>query len=333
MRRLLLALLLACSSCKATTVAEAEAKKDVAWLRDNPSAESIAALGRLADGDPRALQALEGRAAHDVNVYIAAWTAVTRDAPWGTDFLRGALADPSRAELAASAMPRRDPRLVPFIPDLEGAVVRLAAGRRGGVIAGVLASAGPPAHAIVERRLMDAKTRGAMCDGIGLPEASGDAKSTLLAVPPEGRDHPSCISAVIEMAAAEDSVLGWLASTAEPGLLGAAAKGTLPCARVATLWQKALVERAPDAHAAMAVPLQLSIRRCSQALDPVLAELLAKAPRARRCIVQALDPFSNDLTTLKETCKALAAGWVNAESPRIRERARDAVGNGCKFAR
>jgi hypothetical protein len=334
MQRLLSLLLvaLACWSCKPKTLAEAEAKKDVAWLRDNPSAESVAALGRIADTDEGALKALEGRAGHDVNAYIAAWTAVTRNAPWGTSFLRSALGDPTRAELAASAMPRRDPRLGPFIPDLEGAVVRLSAGRRGGVVAGVLASAGPQAHATVERRLMDPKTRGAMCDGIGLPEASGDAKSTLLAVPPEGRDHPSCIAAVIEMASSEDSVLGWLASSAEPGLLTAVAKGTLPCARVATLWQKGLVERGYEAHAAMAVPLQLSIRRCSPTLDPVLAELLTKTPRARACIVQALDPFSNDLTQLKQTCKALAAGWANAENARVRERARDAVNNGCKFA-
>lgn len=334
MRRLLGILLfaIACSGCKPRSFAEAESKKDVAWLSENPSAEAIAALGRIADNDPKALKALEGRAGHDVNVYIAAWTAVTRNAAWGTSFLRSALADPTRAELAASALPRRDPRLGAFIADLEGAVVRLSGGRRGAVVAGVLASAGPAAHATVERRLLDAKTRGAMCDGIALPEASGDAKSTLLAVPAEGRDHPACINAVIEMAGAEDSVLGWLASSAEPGLLTAVAKGNLPCARVATLWQKGLVERGHDAHAAMTVPLQLSIRRCSQALDPVLAELLTKAPRSRWCIVQSLDPFSSDLTTLKQTCKALAAGWANAENARVRERARDAVNNGCKFA-
>lgn len=303
------------------------------WLADNPSGDSIAALGRLADTDPRALGALQARAGTDLNVYIAAWSAVTRNAAWGTTLFRSALADPSRAELASSAMPRKDPLLISFIADLDGAVLRLASGQRGTVMAGILASIGPPAHSTIERRLADPKTRGVMCEGIVLPEASGDAKSVLLFVPPEARDHPACVSAVITMAATEDVVLGWLATGAEAGLLGVAAKSTLPCPRLATIWSRALTERGPEGRAAMSVPLQRSIARCSPVLDPVLAELLAKAPRARATIIQALDPYGTELHVMKQTCAALKQGYARGESAKVRERASDAIQRSCALAR
>jgi hypothetical protein len=321
------------TACKPKTVGDAEANRDVAWLSDDASAQATAALGRLADSDPRAVAALEKRSSIDVNAYIAAWEAVTREAPWGATFLRTALADPTRSDTAATALPRRDPRLIPFVGDLEGAVVRLSAGHRGSVVAGVLASIGPTAHAHVERRLIDPKTRGAMCDGIGLPEASGDAKSLVLAVPPAGRDHASCVDVVLMMAATENVVLDWLALNAEPGLITATAKGTLPCPRLGVIWTKGLVERPADTHSALAVPLQISLRRCASALDPILADLLEKAPRSRACIMQAIDPYSGELTDLKLTCRTLRGGWVNGESARIRERAQDALSHGCQHVR
>lgn len=326
-------LALALAACKPSSVNEAETKRDVDWLEQNASPEAIAALGRIADTDARALHVLDGRAATDVNTYIAAWSAVTRNAAWGSTFIRTALGDPTRAEMAASALPRRDPRLIPFTNDLEAAVVRLAAGRKSAVIAGVLASIGPQAHAAVDRRLVDVKTRKAMCDGIALPEASGDARSLVLAVAPGSRDDPSCVALIIDMAANEDAVLGWLAANAEPGLLTATAKSNLPCPRLATVWQKALTARPPEAHPALAVPLQLSVKRCNKDLDPVLGDLLAKAPRSRATILKAIDPFGGDLTDMRETCKALRAGYANGESPLIRERARDAVTTGCKYTK
>jgi hypothetical protein len=319
--------------CKTKTVGDAEAKRDVGWLADDASPQSTAALGRLADADPRAVTVLEKRSSLDVSAYIAAWDAVTRGAAWGTTFLRTALGDPTRADVAATALPRRDPRLIPFGSDLEGAVVRLSAGRRGSVVAGVLASIGPTAHAQVERRLIDPKTRGAMCDGIALPEASGDAKSLVLAVPPEGRDHASCVDVVLTMAATESVVLEWLALRAEPGLVTATAKSAFPCARLSVIWAKGLVERPPETHAALTVPLQLSLRRCASSLDPVIADLLEKAPRSRACIMQAIDPYSGELTDLRLTCRALHGGWVGSESPRIQERAQDALAHGCRFVR
>src|SRR5687768_14565840 len=99
--------------CKTKSVAEAEVKRDIPWLAEQGTPEAIGALGRLADTDARALAALEARASTDVNTYIAAWGAVTRNAPWGSTFLRSALADPVRAEMASTALPRRDARLIP----------------------------------------------------------------------------------------------------------------------------------------------------------------------------------------------------------------------------
>jgi hypothetical protein len=135
------------------------------------------------------------------------------------------------------------------------------------------------------------------------------------------------------MAATEDVVLDWVATGAEPGLLGVAASSALPCPRLAALWKKGLSERAPENHAAMTVPLTRSISRCPTAMDPVLAELLAKAPRARPAIIQAIDPYGAELSELKETCGALRQGYTRGESPLARARANEALARGCAFAR
>jgi hypothetical protein len=328
-----LALSSAGAGCAPKDVGEAEARKDVAWLTSAGTSDAMAALGRLADSDPKAQQALESRAATDVNVYIAAWQAVTRGQAWGDRLVRAGLSDPMRAELAASVLPRKDAKLVPYVGELEGAVVRLAAGRRGSVVAGVLASVGPPSHAAVERRLLDAKTRGAMCDGIGLPEASPDARGLLLKVPADARDQPSCVGVALAMASRDDVTLDWMARSAEPGLFGAAARGDMPCPRLVTAWKNALASRPAAEQVGLVVPLKLGMNRCGKALDPVLAELLATTPGARASIALAIDPFGSEVADLKETCAMLAKSWMSAEAPRVRERAADAVANGCRNAR
>src|SRR5687767_257749 len=137
--RVLLFFCLILFGCKAKSVGEAEAKRDVKWLAEQGTPEAISALGRLADTDAKALAALEAKSSTDVNTYIAAWAAVTRNAAWGASFIRAGLSDPLRAEMASTALPRRDARLIPFTSDLEGSVVRLGAGSRGAVMAGVLA--------------------------------------------------------------------------------------------------------------------------------------------------------------------------------------------------
>src|SRR6516165_680550 len=112
------ALLLLLAGCKPSTVAEAEARGNIAWLEQNGSPEAVAALGRLADADPKAFTALQARAEFEVQPYKAAWAAVVRSAPWGAALLRAGLADPRRADAAASAMHKHDPHLAPFVPDL-----------------------------------------------------------------------------------------------------------------------------------------------------------------------------------------------------------------------
>ena len=320
----------AATACSPKSVAEAEANRDVAALAANPTGDSIAALGRLADKEPKALDALQQRAGTDLNVYIAAWSAVTRNAPWGATMIRAGLADPARADLASSAMPRKDPLLVQFIPDLDAAVVRLAAGRSGAVLAGILGSIGPPAHAVIEKRLVDPKTRAAMCEGISLPEASPDAKATLRSVPPEARDASPCVNAVLELAGSDDEVLTWIATSGEPGLLGKAATSSLACPRLALLWKKTLSDRPPSA--ALTVPLSRTIARCSNAMDSVLGELLMKAPRARPTIVAAIDPFGTELAGMNATCTALKKGSTAGENAVTRERASDAVQQGCRLS-
>lgn len=325
--------LTAATGCDPKNTVDAESRKDIAWLSENPTGESIAALGRLADTDERALKALQARAGQDDSTYIAAWAAVTRNAPWGTAFLKAGLTDPERAEMASRALPRKDARLVPFLPDLESAVVRLAAGKRGVTIAGLIASVGTAARPTVERRLLDPKTRSAMCDAIALPDSSGDAKSALLAIPAEARDNPSCVTAVIDLSAKEPVVLNWLATGAEPGLINVAATSTLPCEPLTEMWKKALAERPAESRAALTVPLNRSISRCLSTLDPVMADLLTNTPRSRATIVAALDPYGTELANLKQTCAALKKGVTNGESAATRDRTKEALARGCMLAR
>lgn len=327
---LIAALLVACAPKDA---GEAEAKRDVTWLANSGTPESVAALGRLADTNPKALSALEARAATDVNVYIAAWQAVLRNQAWGDKVLREGLTDPTRAEMAASALPRNDPHVAPFSNELEGAVVRLATGKRGSVVAGVLASVGPAAHAHVQRRLTDPKTRSAMCDGIGLPEASPDARALVFTLPADTRDQASCVNLVLEMVAKDAPALDWLAKSGEPGLFGAAARSDMACPRLAAVWKKALVERPGTEQLALVVPLKLAIGRCALALDPVLAEALGTVPGARATVVNAIEPYGAELADLGTTCKQLAQRFMGGEGPRVRERAADAISNGCRRAR
>ncbi|HEY2514249.1 MAG TPA: hypothetical protein VGI39_25455, partial [Polyangiaceae bacterium] len=171
------------AGCKPSSVAEAEAKGDVNWLDNDGSPSALEALGRLADHDPAAASALERRAKFAVSAYIAAWEGVKRGAKWGGDILHAGLQDPARAELAASAIDGRDVAVVPFLPDVEASLTRLAAGGMVTTLAAVLASAGPAAHDAVNRRLADKATRGVMCGGLAVSTASEDAKALLRSVP------------------------------------------------------------------------------------------------------------------------------------------------------
>jgi hypothetical protein len=321
-------------ACSPHSILEAERKGDVSWLEAEGTGEAVAALGRLADKDPRAVQILDAKAATDVNVYIAAWEAARRGATWGASALRTGLGNPARSEATASVMTRKDPSLVPLVPDLEGALVRLAASKHNTAIASVLASAGPAADPAVTRRLADSSTRGAMCRGIGSPDSSQSARGVLMHVPVASRDDESCVEAALLAAGRDDAALDWLATSAEPGLLSAAgARQEFACGRLATLWSKAFVARVGQPAAALSVPLHNAIARCGRGLDPVMATALGQDVSTYELVLAGIDPFGSETQDLPQTCaavKALAGSKGNAFS---RERARAALAHGCVFAK
>jgi hypothetical protein len=323
--------LLLVGACRPSSVAEAEARGDVGWLDTEGTPDAVAALGRLADTRPKALEALKKRASFDLNAFIAAWVATKRGQAWGESLLRGGLADPNRADAAASAMTRRDAQLSSFVPDIEGAMSRLAAGAQGAALGGLLASIGPAAHASVERRLKDGASRGAMCSGIAAADASPDARTVLLSVPRESRDHAQCVNAVVAMAATDDATLNWLAVTAEPGLMTSVAKSAdVPCARLNTMWTKALAARSPSVYSGLTVPLSLSIKRCPKAMDGILSDSMTRIPSVRATLVQAIDPYAGETSELKATCKVLQQVASGHDAPIVKERALDSLQHGCR---
>jgi hypothetical protein len=323
---------LALTACAPKNVTEAQEKGNIAWLDANGSPEAISALGLMADNNAHALDVLGARAGYDVNAYIAAWSATEREAPWGPAMLRSGLADPLRAETAAAAMVRKDGHLTLFVPDLESALMRIAASANSVAIASVLASAGPAATAAVARRLEDSATRGAMCRGIGSPDASADARRVLMTVPATSRDHASCIEAALKMAAENDAALDWLATKAEPGLLSAAGRSEeFPCPRIKSLWTSAFASRPFAAHATLTVPLMNAVARCGPQMDPVLADALGRWPVTHTLIATAIDPYGAETASLKATCTALHAVASNtSDSALVRGRASDALTHGCR---
>jgi hypothetical protein len=318
------------AGCRPSTVAEAEAKGDVAFLEQAATEDAVDALGRLADKDPRAKLALSERS-FDFRVYKVAWTAVLRGADWAPGMLRDALASPRDADLAASQMGRHDPHLTVFMADLERALERLSASKQNSNLAAALASIGPPAHDVVVRRLVDPSTRPAMCLVLANdPSADADATKALLEAPTTARDDEACVRAVVGMVAASDDALRWLAERGETGLLGAAGKDTrLNCSRLRQVWVSALATRPKDAYPAMSVPLGDATRRCAPFLDGVLADTLAHRPAARALIVQALDPFAPYGDALVATCAALRSIGPFGDTQLLRDRLAQTLSRVC----
>jgi hypothetical protein len=325
---------LAVGGCRPSAVADAEAKGDAAWLDAEGSPEATAALGRLADRDAKAETAIAARAKVDVNGYIAAWSAVHRGVTWGGAVLHDGLGDPVRAEVAASALDGKDDAARPFLPDIEAAMLRLAASAQSNTLAAVLAAAGPPAHAAIVRRLGDALTRGAMCGGIAAPQASADAHAALRAVPPSSRDAAACVGAVVHLAATDDETRKWLATGAEPGLLVAASREkSIDCGALHTVWVDALAHRPPAEYAGLTVPLSLALHRCPRTMDGVVADALKTRPEAQAAVMGAIDPFDVEIAALGATCAAIP-GVARGRAPAVtRERASDAMAHGCRGER
>jgi hypothetical protein len=318
------------SACRPTTIAEAEHREDIAWLDQNGTPDAVAALGRLADKNPQAMAALGARSSFDMQAFRAAWFGALRGAPWASAMLRAGLGDPKRADSAASAMDRHDPRLAMFLGELEGALVRLSATTQNLNVSSAMASIGATAHDAIERRLADASTRPAMCRGLASRDADGDAHRVLLAVPETARDAPACVDAVVRITVDDDAVLGWLAERGEPGILGTAGKqDVLPCARLHVAWSKALASRPKETYSALTVPLGYAVKRCPAEMDGVLADAIVHLPATRGVVVDAIDPFDRYGGSLHATCAALPMVAGGRDSPFVRERANDALMHAC----
>ncbi len=330
-RRSLAVALIALTGCRPSTIGEAESRHDIQWLDENGTPDAIAAIGRLADTDAKAVTAVEARSFFDAQAFVAAWAAVARGSRWGANTIRLGLADPKRADLAAGAMSKGGVLLVPFLGDLDASLVRLAASAHNLNVSSTLASAGSPARKIIMQRLVDASTRAPMCRGIASKNADANARAALLEVPESARDAPSCVDAVVRVAADDDAALTWLASLAEPGLLGAAgSSSTMPCSRLHVVWTKALALRPPEERAALTVPLGYAVKRCPAELDGVLADAVVHLPATRRMVVEAIDPFAAYGGALQATCAALpAVAEGGHDSAIVRERASDALGHMC----
>jgi hypothetical protein len=318
--------------CKPSTIAEAERKGDVAWLDQNGTPDAVAALGRLADTKPAAITALEVRSTWDVQAFRTAWDGELRGAPWGHKMLRDGFADPKRADLAASAVDRHNPRLVVFVPDLEAALDRLSATIQNFNVSSAIAAIGPAAHEAIVRRLADASTRGAMCRGIAAQDASADARKALLQVPVSSRDADGCVDAVVHIAAEDEATLDWLGDHGEPGMLGAAGKlETLPCPKLHVVWTRVLASRTAGEYSALTVPLGYAIKRCTADMDGVIADSIVHRPATHGFVVQAIDPFDGYGKGLRATCAALPrVASDGRDSAVVRERATDALYHACK---
>ena len=319
------------AACHPTSIAEAEARGDVPWLEVNGTPDAVAALGRMADHEPKAIAALRIRTAYDAGAFHAAWLAVTREAPWGAEMLRTGLADPKTADLAAAGMGKHDPHLDAFVDPLENALVRLSASVQNTNIASTLASVGASGHDAVGRRLGDASTRSAMCLGIASRDGDPDARAALYAMPTAARDAPGCVEAVVRLAEQDDWSLGWLAESSEPGMLGAAGKmDVLSCARLHVAWVKALAVRRPAQYPALVVPLGYAVNRCPAQVDGILADAIVHMPPARGLVVQAIDPFGRYEEALHATCEHLNLVADGPDTAIVRERAADALAHLCK---
>jgi hypothetical protein len=335
---LLVVVLLGCTPANA---GEAERKHNVTWLSQHPSSEAVGALGRLADDDKAAEAALEAMAnvtraggtlaggASALDVYLAAWVAVERNAAWGTAMMKRALGDHARMNDAASAITRGSPKVLAFVNDLDGA---LRSGCDVGCGSARASAKGDDALKLITSRLADDRTREAMCDGLGSLDSSREARAVFMRVPDSSRNAPGCLGAAARMAAHDDDVLAWLAKTAEPGLLRATgAAEALPCDRTAQLWSMALASRDHNVYGALVIPLGASVKRCPKALDGMLSGAIvgdvdgsaaggtSRTPNvdAQALAVSALGSSDGNIVDLVATCTALPnvqRGAANAQT-------------------
>lgn len=317
--------------CTPSSVADAEKKKSVAWLANNGSPEAIAALGRVADDDKAAAAALDALSqatvgknhtdggASALDVYIAVWAGVERNAAWALTMTKSALGDALRMNDMASAMKRGSPQLGAFVPDLDGALAK------GGdaACASALASAdGAVATSAIEKRLTDSATRDAMCEGVGSSDSSKAARDVFMRVPESSRNAIGCTGAAARLAARDDVALAWLAKTAEPGLMRSVAQ-IVPCDRLARLWTTVFTSREHATFGALTRSLEDSIKQCPKDLDAPLSAALGADSESQTLVVMAVDPRDSSVRDLKSTCAVAASVASRVTSPVARARAAD----------
>ena len=196
-------------ACAPTNVAEAERKKNVSWLASNGSPEAIGALGRIADDDKDAQDALAtlakttiGKATTDaggsaLDVELAVWGGVERNASWAIAMTKSELASADRMNDMAGAMKHGSPQIAAFVPDLDAALSRGCDEACGASLASIES---PVASAAIEKRLTDGATRKAMCAGIGSNESSKGARDVFMRVPESSRDAVTCSGAATRIA-------------------------------------------------------------------------------------------------------------------------------------
>ena len=315
-------------ACTPSSVGDAEKKKNVAWLEGNGSAEAIAALGRLADDDKAAQDALahaststEGNAkmaggAAGLDVDLAIWGGVERNASWAIEMTKTLLADPSRMDEMGSAMKRGTAPLAAFVPDLDAALSRGCGISCGAALASVDS---PAAISAITKRLEDGKTRDPVCFGVGTAEATKGARDVFMKEPTTARDAVQCGPAAVAMATRDDAAVAWLAQTAEPGLLRGA--HTMPCARQVALWTKVLVSRDHATYGALTRSLEDSVNKCPKELDATLAGALGTDVDSQTLVLASLG--SSNARELKMTCAAAPAAAQRVTAILARANARD----------
>jgi len=314
--------------CTPTSVGDAEKKKNVAWLEGNASPEAIAALGRLADGDKAAQDALANASkatasnakmdggAGGLDVDLAIWGGVERNASWATDMTKTLLADKFRMDEMASAMKRGAPQLKTFVPDLDAALSNGCGISCGAAIASI---DDPAATTAITKRLEDGKTRDSICFGIGTAEATKAARDVFMKEPATARDAVQCGGAAVAMATRDDAALAWLAQTAEPGLLRGV--HTMPCARQVPLWSKVLTSRDHGTFGALVGALEDSVQQCPKELDATLAGALGTDVDSQTLVLASLG--SSNARELKMTCAAAPAAAQRVTAILARANARD----------
>ncbi len=297
-------------ACTPTSVADAERKKNAAWLASNGSPEAIGALGRIADDDKDAQDALAalakttiGKATTDgggsaLDVELAVWGGVERNASWAIAMTKAELSSAERMNDMAGAMKHGSPQIATFVPDLDAALLRGCDEACGASLASI---DGAAATGAIEKRLADASTRKAMCAGVGSNESSKSARDAFMRASESSRDAVTCSGAATRIASRDAASLAWLAKTAEPGLLRNVGD-EMHCDRLVKLWTTVFTLRDHATFGALSRSLESSLKTCAKDLDATVAGALATDVDTQTLVLSSLG--ATNAKDLPLTCAA-----------------------------